>query len=444
MPKTKTTRTRGQSDAKAKPRGSKPETRDSSPAKSYSALKQKFEAQGTEFREALEREVAVSEILRMIARSPGDLQSILDATAANAAELCDAVDAAVWRIDGDVLRLAAHFGSVPMLHGLGDSDTIDRGTATGRAIMERQTIHVHDVVAAQDEFPRAKSRGVKTGTRTALAAPLLRDGNIIGAIHIRRTEVRPFTNRQIKVLETFANQAVIAIENARLFQERETRNRDLGALYEVATATSQSLELEPILEQVVKKITQIFAFDAMGIYLLDSSNEKLNLLASSGDGGGFGFRVYRPGQGIIGKVAETGEPIIFEDINTDPRYQELSYSKGAIGVFCFFALFPIKSKGKFLGTIICLGQQPRQLRSDEVRLINSMADQIGVAVENINLFEQVRNKTAELESSNSELREALEQQTATSEILRVIASSPTDIQPVLRCRGRERCSTVRG
>ena len=222
--------------------------------------------------EALEQQAATSEILRMIARSPGDLQSILDATAANAAKLCDAVDAAVWRIDGDGLRLAAHFGSVPMLHRVGDSDSIDRDTATGRAIVERQTIQVHDVVAAQDEFPRAKTRGAITGTRTALAAPLLRDGNVIGAIHIRRTEVRPFTDRQIKVLESFADQAVIAIENARLFQDRETRNRELGALYEV-TATSQSLELEPILEQVVKKITEIFAFDSVGIYLLDIKTE---------------------------------------------------------------------------------------------------------------------------------------------------------------------------
>ena len=98
---------------------------------------------------------------------------------------------------------------------------------------------------------------------------------------------------------------------------------------------------------------------------------------------------------------------------------------------CFFALFPIKAKERFLGTINCIGKEPRKLNPEEIRLINSMCDQIGVAVENINLFEEVKNKTAELESSNSELREALEQQTATGEILRVIASSPTELQPVL-------------
>ena len=124
---------------------------------------------------------------------------------------------------------------------------------------------------------------------------------------------------------------------------------------------------------------------------------------------------FRRGQGLTGRVAETGEPIIFENVKTDPRYQELSQTKATQKLdYCFFAIFPIKSKERFLGTINCLGKEPRKLIAEEVRLINSMCDQIGVAVDNINLFEQVRSKTAELESSNSELREALEQQTATS------------------------------
>jgi GAF domain-containing protein len=266
MPRSKTIKDRLQSDSKEKSKAAKQKIQPPTAA-SYSALKRRFDAQAAEFREALEREVATSEILRMIARSPGDLQSILDATVANAAKLCDAVDAAVWCIDGDVLRLAAHFESVPMLHGIGDSDSIDRDTATGRAIVERQTIQVHDVVAAQDEFPKAKTHGAITGTRTALAAPLLRDGNVIGAINIRRTEVRPFTNRQVKILESFADQAVIAIENARLFQERETRNRELSALHDVTAAASQSLEIRPVLDEVVKKITEIFNFDSVSIFL---------------------------------------------------------------------------------------------------------------------------------------------------------------------------------
>ena len=300
MPRSKTIRDRLQSDSKEKSKAAKQKTQALATA-SYSALKRRFDAQAAEFREALERELATSEILRMIARSPEDLQSILDATAANAAKLCDAVDAAVWRIDGDVLRLAAHFGSVPMLHGVGDSDSIDRDTATGRAILERQTIHVHDVVAALDEFPRAKIRGAITRTRTALAAPLLRDDNVIGAIHIRRTEVRPFTDRQIKILESFADQAVIAIENARLFQERETRNRELAALYDVTAAASQSLEIKPVLDEVVKKITEIFHFDSVSIFLYDTKTEDLKPMALFGMAQGQASRsVFRRGQGLDG------------------------------------------------------------------------------------------------------------------------------------------------
>jgi GAF domain-containing protein len=256
----------------------------------------------------------------------------------------------------------------------------------------------------------------------------------------RRAAVKPPRSKKAQTIaevrrelaDSLERERAAANENVRLVQERETRNRDLAALYEVATTTSQSLELKPVFEQVMNRITEIFSFDKVGIYLLDSHNGKLNLLASSGSGEGMGFSVYRPGQGIIGKVAATGQPMVFDNIAIDPRYQELSYSKGGKKAgFCFFALFPITAKRTFLGTIACLGKAPRKLAVEEIRLITSMSEQIGIAVHNIKLFEEVKNKMAELESSNTELREALEQQTATSEILRVIASSPTDIQPVL-------------
>jgi signal transduction histidine kinase len=262
---------------------------------------------------------------------------------------------------------------------------------------------------------------------------LLREALPIGAILIRRLEVRPFTDAQIKLLETFADQAVIAIENARLFQERETRNRDLSAFHDVTAAASRSLEIKPVLDEVLKKITEIFKFDRVSIFLFDPKRETLTRMATFGIAQEeTGARAFRRGQGLTGKVAETGQYMVFEDVRSDPRYRQLSQTNSMqqLGA-CFFALFPIKAKERFLGTINCIGKEPRKLKPDEIRLINSMCDQIGVAVENINLFEQVKNKTAELESSNSELREALEQQTATGEVLRVIASSPTELQPVL-------------
>jgi two-component system, NtrC family, sensor kinase len=277
-----------------------------------------------------------------------------------------------------------------------------------------------------------------TGHRTTLAVPLLRDGISIGAVLIRRLEVRPFSNTQIKLLETFADQAVIAIENARLFQERETRNRDLAALHDVTTAASQSLEIKPVLDEVVKKITEIFNFDAVRIFLFDEARETLNAMASFGLGEQATAPVlFRRGKGIQGRVAETGEPIIFENIKTDPRYQELSQSRSSQRDYCFFGTFPIKAKKRFVGTISCVGKQSRRLTTAEIRLINSMCDQIGVAVDNINLFEEVRNKTAELESSNSELREALEQQTATGG-----SSESSPVRPLSYSRCSIHCSPM--
>jgi GAF domain-containing protein len=234
-----------------------------------------------------------------------------------------------------------------------------------------------------------------------------------------------------ELAESLLREKATASEKVRYFQEQQARTRELEALHDVTTAASQSLELKPVFDEVVKKISEIFNFDFAGIYLFDPGRQELHLQAS------FGMpemspRVLRRGQGLTGMVAETGQPILFENVKTDPRYEQLSLSKSARDRdYSFFAIFPIKTKGKFVGTINCLGKLPRKISSQEIRLITSMSDQIGVAVENINLYAELKGKTAELERFNSQLREALEQQTATSEILGVIASSPTDLQPVL-------------
>jgi GAF domain-containing protein/anti-sigma regulatory factor (Ser/Thr protein kinase) len=378
--------------------------------------------------EALEEQAATSEILRVIASSPTDIQPVLDVMAENAARLCAADDAQILRIEGDLLRRTASYGS----HQTAETRPVTREIVAGRAVIDGETVHVHDIRAAKDQGFRDGAAFGYGESRTLLAVPLLRESIAIGVILIRRFQVRPFLDNQIALLKTFADQAVIAIENAQLFQERETRTRDLAALYDVTAAASQSLEIKPVLDEVVRKITEIFHFDAVRIFHFDEAGETSNVVASFGlEEGATAPMAFRRGKGIQGRVAETGEPIIFENVKTDPRYQELSQSKTSQRCYCFFGIFPIKAKKRFVGTISCLGKQPRKLTSDEIRLINSMCDQIGVAVDNINLFEEVRNKTAKLESSNSELREALEQQTATGEVLRVIASSPTDIQPVL-------------
>ena len=223
--------------------------------------------------ESREEQSATSDILRMIARSPTELQPVLDAIAERAARLCDAENAAVFRVDGSFYRVAAHFGPIPTASAL--AAVPDRGGVIGRTIIDCQTIHVHDLRAAEAEFPRA--RGIALGLRTVLATPLLHGGVAIGAIQIRRREVRPFSDRQIKLLETFADQAVIAIDNARLIHEQQARNRDLTEALEQQTATSEILrviassptDLQPVLDAVAENAARVCGANDSMIRLVD-------------------------------------------------------------------------------------------------------------------------------------------------------------------------------
>jgi GAF domain-containing protein len=179
-----------------------------------------------ELKESLEQQTATSEILGVIASSPTDIQPVLDAVAETAARLCDASDAAIWRSDGDRFWLVASHGSIPILRPE-EPRLMIRSNYVGRALIDRETVHIHDILSPESllEFPEALRSG---GVHTVLVTPLLREGVAIGAIHVRRPQVRPFSEKQIALLKTFASQAVIAIENVRLFKEIQERNAGLG------------------------------------------------------------------------------------------------------------------------------------------------------------------------------------------------------------------------
>src|SRR5262245_2681199 len=374
--------------------------------------------------ESLAREAATSDILRMIARSPAELQLVLDTIAERAAKLCDAEDAAIFRVDGNFLRLATHFGPIPMADAVGDavgeSRVIDRDTPASRAIADRQTIHVHDLRAAETEFPGTKTRGIAMGVRTVLSTPLLREGTPIGAIHIRRREVRPFSDWQIKLLETFADQAVIAIENARLFQElKESLEQQTATSEILGVIASSPTDMQPMLDVVAENAARLCGAGDAQVLRLDGN--MLRLVAWFGSPAMPSerpkSRSYAAGRAVI-----DGQTIHIHDITEElaefPQTSALDH-----GVRTILAT-PLLREGISIGVIRISRTEVHPFTDKQVALLKTFADQAVIAIENVRLFKEIQER-------NAELREALEHQTATAEVLAIISRSPTDVQPVL-------------
>jgi GAF domain-containing protein len=368
-----------------------------------------------ELTEALEQQTATSEILGVIASSPTDLQPVLDTIAKSAAQVCSADDAAIRLVQHDGLRLAAHHGSIRIEDPL---RPIDRNSPVGRAVVDREVIHIEDLLAVvAREFPESLAVTERLGIRTVLAAPLMREDQPIGVIVIRRTEVRPFSEKQIALLKTFADQAVIAIENVRLFKELGERNAELREALEHQTATAEVLgiisrsptDVQPVLDAIVESAARVCGID--DVHLRLSEGNVMNLRAHFGS-----VRIARVEISIdepeFRWMREHGALHI-----PDVRAQNEFPAIGSAGNFRTFLAAPLRLQGELIGYVIARRNEVRPFTPAQIKLLETFADQAVIAIENVRLFQ--------------ELTEALEQQTATSEILGVIASSPTDIQPVL-------------
>lgn len=364
-----------------------------------------------ELTEALERQTATSEILRIISSSPTHLQPVLDAVAESAARLCDAEDAVLFRLEDGTLRLAAGKGPIPKFEaGNEEGIAVRRGSVTGRAVVDRQAVHVQDLAEADEaEFPEGKAFAKRFGHRATLAAPLLREGVPLGAIMVRRKEARAFSETQIEILQTFADQAVIAIENARLFREIRERTlaleqslEEVQALSDVSRAVSSSLDLGHVLHEIAEQAAKLCDADAGFIqeYVQEARSFHISASWNAADTFVRAIQVAQVtlGKGAAGRCAVTGKPTQIPDVLTEPDYpfRDILAQAGYRAVVSV----PMVRDERIIGTVVVVRKTPGGFDERHLNLLTTFASQTTIAIEHARLYRDVTEKGRLLEEAN--------------------------------------------
>jgi GAF domain-containing protein len=385
-----------------------------------------------DLQESLEYQTATSDVLKVISRSTFDLQPVLDTLAETAARLCDAGYGAIYRRDGEVYRIATAVAFSPetkeaarKFRAFVEQHPLlpNRGSITGRVALERRAVHVPDT-ASDPEYMLGEATTLGN-LRTQLGVPLLREGEPIGVIALARQRVEPFTERQVGLVQTFADQAVIAIENARLLNELQDRTRDLQESLEYQTATSDVLkvisrstfDLQPVLDTLVETAARLCDAEMGHIAKRDGGVYRVaSTFAFSPEWDAAVRRLtFEPGRdSIVGRTLLAREAVQIADLAADPEYalpEVISVGKMRTGLGV-----PLLREGEPIGVIYLARQRVDPFTDRQIELVRTFADQAVIAIENTRLI--------------TETRDALEQQTATAEILRVINSSPGNLQPV--------------
>jgi GAF domain-containing protein len=343
-----------------------------------------LQARNADLTESLDQQTATSEILRVIASSPTDLQPVMDVVAENAARFCGAANASIWRLEGESLRLVATHGALPLAMTIGATIPVRPGTVSGRAVRDRRAVHLEDILAlSETEYPEAvewRRQHPQSPTRTLLVTPLLREGVPIGVIHLPRGEVQPFTDKQIALAKTFAAQAVIAIENVRLFNELQTRNRELTEALEQQTATGEILkvisgsptDVQPVFATIVESALRLCDGLYSGVYRLEGDVVQLvahNHVEAEAAELLRGSRFPLSRQSLVARAILDQQVVHVSDMETDPEVSEWSRGRSRSLGYRSILVVPMLREGIPIGAIRVNRSVPGPFSAKEIALL---------------------------------------------------------------------------